>query len=1068
VLLLRRGAPSFRALLALTLLAVFGPTPARAQQIIEIDASALGGSRARPFDVNSLGQVVGSYTASNGISHAFFWENGVMTDIESDPNARSFSLAINDNGLVVGQTERADGVTIAFRWIAPGPMERLTIFNGEWAAGRESVATDVNNSDIIVGYARARTVLGLVDTAYRLDPPPAARGLRMSTLGGVIGRAFAISVLGEIVGQSEAFIGVTRATRWSSDFIPVPTQLDTATSSGTDVNETGDIVGWQFTGRDDVPRLWNLNGGVVETSLDLLPGDSGGRARAVRKRAARDLEIVGNSGSRAVRWRVDNQGGVAVEDLNDELPAGSGWVLTSASGMNDQGQIVGTGTLGGEDGHGYLFDPQTPPTAPPAILFVHGILASHLYFGCAGDEIWPPLPVTTDILRMELGSDENPIVTAHPRPEDVLLETAKQPVLKKFIPYLDVLKTLGVIGDWHAYAYDWRYEWPRIVDEGAVYDPRCFDLTAVSTFDPKTCEECRQIEPSGTACLRLEDKIAELAGESGGPRRKVWIVAHSYGGLVTKTLLQRLPNVRDHLAGIILVASPQLGTPQTFLSMLHGYGDPLLSYLPSVLENPVRQASRVSGRTWPMSYHLLPSREYFNRVLQPVFEFNSIGEKGGMHPSATAWFNRYRGLIADYAGMQDFLIPGNPTRPRPPSAAVNVPDVVDGVKFFVAEIHHLDILPVGPDSFAERLPFYQVVGVGLPTARGIGYFPSKKDTLEHRGLYTCDGDGTVVAPSASAVSDATTFYLDLPAHNNARRQGLLTSNSRHRDILGVESVQDLITRIITGVDTSTIPFISSTKPTTACRGARLRTRSPVEVHAFQDGRHTGPQSGPPLDPDAVPIETEIPNSDYIAIGEGRELFVDDVGLYDVLLEGVGIGTVTLEGSRFVGDDVEPRLLVEDIPVLPGSTVSFILDPALEPPPDLTVDLDGDGVGDFVLESGTSPSPELFLAGIESALLLLRDDTAAADLPRITDFLVRRIVLRAAFRLVEAAEKAVERGFERKAGHALELARWVLDRYVRTLDHAVARGRVSAETVEPLISAANDTKSLIEVAISQLD
>lgn len=37
-----------------------------------------------------------------------------------------------------------------------------------------------------------------------------------------------------------------------------------------------------------------------------------------------------------------------MQDLNDLLPANSGWVLEQAAGINDNGIIVGRGTINGE------------------------------------------------------------------------------------------------------------------------------------------------------------------------------------------------------------------------------------------------------------------------------------------------------------------------------------------------------------------------------------------------------------------------------------------------------------------------------------------------------------------------------------------------------------------------------------------------------------------------------------------------------------------------------------------------------------------------------------------------
>lgn len=54
------------------------------------------------------------------------------------------------------------------------------------------------------------------------------------------------------------------------------------------------------------------------------------------------VEQIADIGLRAVLWRD----GVVV-DLNDYVPEGSGWVLTSAVDVNARGDILGRGTLQG-------------------------------------------------------------------------------------------------------------------------------------------------------------------------------------------------------------------------------------------------------------------------------------------------------------------------------------------------------------------------------------------------------------------------------------------------------------------------------------------------------------------------------------------------------------------------------------------------------------------------------------------------------------------------------------------------------------------------------------------------
>ena len=62
--------------------------------------------------------------------------------------------------------------------------------------------------------------------------------------------------------------------------------------------------------------------------------------------------LTGNTATHAFVWQ--KSGGMT--DLNALLPAGSGWVLTVASSINDGGQIVGSGTINGQI-HAFVLTP---------------------------------------------------------------------------------------------------------------------------------------------------------------------------------------------------------------------------------------------------------------------------------------------------------------------------------------------------------------------------------------------------------------------------------------------------------------------------------------------------------------------------------------------------------------------------------------------------------------------------------------------------------------------------------------------------------------------------------------
>ena len=85
--------------------------------------------------------------------------------------------------------------------------------------------------------------------------------------------------------------------------------------------------------------------------------------------------VVGNSqriaGSPAVATLWQNGQPI---DLNSLIPAGSGWILTSAEGINSAGDIVGFGTINGAT-HAYLLTP-VPEPASVAVLCIAVLLTS--------------------------------------------------------------------------------------------------------------------------------------------------------------------------------------------------------------------------------------------------------------------------------------------------------------------------------------------------------------------------------------------------------------------------------------------------------------------------------------------------------------------------------------------------------------------------------------------------------------------------------------------------------------------------------------------------------------------
>ena len=127
-------------------------------------------------------------------------------------------------------------------------------------------------------------------------------------------------------------------------------------SHAMDINASNVVVGIAWTaGAQPHAVRWTLNGaGNVTQTLDLgvLPGASSSAAYAIGGTG----EIVGTSNDRAVRWGA---GGGAPTDLNGLIPAGMGWDLRSATGVDGAGRIVGTGRHQGR-GRGFMLSLRTP------------------------------------------------------------------------------------------------------------------------------------------------------------------------------------------------------------------------------------------------------------------------------------------------------------------------------------------------------------------------------------------------------------------------------------------------------------------------------------------------------------------------------------------------------------------------------------------------------------------------------------------------------------------------------------------------------------------------------------
>jgi probable HAF family extracellular repeat protein len=298
--------------------------------------------RSSATAINDAGQVLGQVQDSNGDLRSFLYSHGTLQDLGTLGGRMSQAYRINDSGEVVGYSQTAAGEYRAFRY-TNGTMTDLGARDGSFSA-----AMGINRSGHVVAYAE---LAGQHITHGMLHDGTTARDL-----GTMDGRVDVVDIndAGHVVGHQypDHHGGFRRAFRYDGAAVQFLGTLSGESITVTDLNEGGDIVGYVATPRGEL-RAFRFRANVME-DLGMLSGGTQSLAFALNNLG----QIVGaadtgQSGLQAVLY----SGGV-LHNLNHLIPKESGWVLHAARGINDLGQIVGEGMIGGKQ-QAFLLTPVT-------------------------------------------------------------------------------------------------------------------------------------------------------------------------------------------------------------------------------------------------------------------------------------------------------------------------------------------------------------------------------------------------------------------------------------------------------------------------------------------------------------------------------------------------------------------------------------------------------------------------------------------------------------------------------------------------------------------------------------
>jgi uncharacterized membrane protein len=285
----------------------------------------------RLTDINNSNLVLG-VDASMGMPHAFTWQGGLRGGVPELVNYNgsrySTAAAINDSGQIVGNT----GDT-AHLWSPNGSGGYLLTGLGVdlgWTIGSGAAAA-INNAGA-----------GLMSQVYNSYRTGYSSGVGHTTiipeLPGYQPVGLALNDLYQVAGYGVYNCGGYSCNRpfvWQGpDVAWLPVESATAgggiSGEARGLNERGQVVGGAYVAAYD---------------------------------------------RRALLW-TSGAAGWSVTDLNTLLPAGSPfWQLGDAMDINERGQILGLGSVAGDNSHAHVFLLTPVPEPAPAAMLLAGLAA---------------------------------------------------------------------------------------------------------------------------------------------------------------------------------------------------------------------------------------------------------------------------------------------------------------------------------------------------------------------------------------------------------------------------------------------------------------------------------------------------------------------------------------------------------------------------------------------------------------------------------------------------------------------------------------------------------------------
>ena len=257
----------------------------------------------------------------------------------------------------------------------------------------------------MLNFASIRKFSGALLVALALAAPTISRAQSytitdLGTLGGTQSIGEGINASGQVARVDTTGVAIYHAVIWTGTTITDLNDIagdSSSPSTGFGINDSGQVAGFSFViglgGAHHAVR-WT---GTTATDLGTLGGDlSDAYGINASGQVVGDARLTGDAAIHAVRWTgktiadlgtlggtnsygsgINRSGAVVgyaylangdehafyapgstMLDLNTLIPTNSGWTLTEALAINDNGWITGQGTINGQQ-HAFLLTPNT-------------------------------------------------------------------------------------------------------------------------------------------------------------------------------------------------------------------------------------------------------------------------------------------------------------------------------------------------------------------------------------------------------------------------------------------------------------------------------------------------------------------------------------------------------------------------------------------------------------------------------------------------------------------------------------------------------------------------------------